>query len=220
MTEPVLGKRAANKHRVHGDIVAASLALFAEVGYDAATTEQIARRVGISQRTFFRYFPKKEQIMDATAFNYLAPFEAALEAAVAEKGGGLDAVESAFLAQAHWWDARAEEARAVFALLEQSPALQSIDRTKQYGMETLTARALESRRGVFAPGPPGLPGLLAAAIVIAAQRPLLRSWFRHELSGALSDYAVAGWAELRPFARQALRYAGGIGDLIGASRTD
>ncbi|PTS87661.1 hypothetical protein DBR17_05550 [Sphingomonas sp. HMWF008] len=220
MEELVRGRRASNKRKIRRDIVVASLTLFSEFGYDATTTQQIANRVGISQRTFFRYFPKKEMIMDATAFNYVAPFAEALAQSVAVKGGGLAAVEAAFLTQARWWDEHAHEAKAIFALMEHSPALQLIDRAKQLEMETLTARALASRSGVFAAAPPTIEGLLTASIIIAAQRPILRGWFKDRLTGELSAYAVHGWIQLRPFAKQAIRYAHQVGMLTRGAQSD
>ncbi len=41
----------------------AALALFAEHGYAATTVDQVAERAGVSQRTFFRHFRDKEEVL-------------------------------------------------------------------------------------------------------------------------------------------------------------
>ena len=55
--------RERNRSRTKQDIEAAALALFEEQGYAATTVEQIVRRAGLSQATFFRYFGSKEEVL-------------------------------------------------------------------------------------------------------------------------------------------------------------
>ena len=61
--EPVGGLRERKKAQLHDALLDTALHLFHEQGYQATTTEEIAARVGVSQRTFFRYFPSKEGIL-------------------------------------------------------------------------------------------------------------------------------------------------------------
>ncbi|MDR7278976.1 TetR family transcriptional regulator [Catenuloplanes atrovinosus] len=45
----------------------AAMELFAEQGFDATSAVQIAQRAGVTSRTFFRYFPDKEEVLFADA---------------------------------------------------------------------------------------------------------------------------------------------------------
>ncbi|MFD2421765.1 TetR/AcrR family transcriptional regulator [Amycolatopsis pigmentata] len=45
------------------EILATALRLFTEQGYDETTMAQIAREAGVSQRTLFRYFGTKEDLL-------------------------------------------------------------------------------------------------------------------------------------------------------------
>lgn len=61
MTKP--GLRERKKQKTRSAIQREAMRLFQEQGYDATTVEQIAEAAEVSQSTFFRYFPTKEDVV-------------------------------------------------------------------------------------------------------------------------------------------------------------
>jgi len=47
----------------HGRMMAAAIALFTEYGYENVTVAQIAAEVGVTERTFFRHFTEKREVL-------------------------------------------------------------------------------------------------------------------------------------------------------------
>jgi AcrR family transcriptional regulator len=57
------GLRERKKQKTRSAIQREAMRLFQEQGYDATTVEQIAEAAEVSQSTFFRYFPTKEDVI-------------------------------------------------------------------------------------------------------------------------------------------------------------
>jgi AcrR family transcriptional regulator len=62
-----LGLREEKKQRQRREIVEIALALFRERGYDQTRVRDIAHGAGISDATFFNYFPSKDLVLDELA---------------------------------------------------------------------------------------------------------------------------------------------------------
>src|SRR6266545_1608814 len=90
--------RARKKLLVRDVIEHVALALFDQRGYEATTIEEIAAEVGISPRTFFRYFPSKEDVVFAHHADALARLRNVLDERLRGGSGVLAAVRAATVA--------------------------------------------------------------------------------------------------------------------------
>jgi AcrR family transcriptional regulator len=74
------GRRARNKERTRDALLEASRDLFAEQGVAATTVASIAEAAEVSERTFFRYFAAKEDLLLPGVHRLLADIERELQA--------------------------------------------------------------------------------------------------------------------------------------------
>jgi AcrR family transcriptional regulator len=57
------GRRAARMQATQAALRRAAIELISERGFDATSTDDIARAAGVSPRTFFNYFPTKQDVI-------------------------------------------------------------------------------------------------------------------------------------------------------------
>lgn len=71
----------ARKRQLVQDLIwGAGIDLFADKGYDETTIEQIVQAAGVSQRSFFRYFASKSELMAHAMASYADAIVVAIEA--------------------------------------------------------------------------------------------------------------------------------------------
>lgn len=75
--EPKVVRRQARGERRMAELQDAAAAVFAEVGYEAATTNAIAARAGVSPGTLYQFYGNKEAIAQALADRYLEQLRSA-----------------------------------------------------------------------------------------------------------------------------------------------
>lgn len=63
--------RARKKSATKQTIQEHALRLFVKKGYDATTVDEIAAAAGVSHMTFFRYFPRKEEVVEYDEYDPL-----------------------------------------------------------------------------------------------------------------------------------------------------
>ena len=118
--------------------------LFNEHGYDRTTAAEIAARVGVTERTFFRQFPDKREVL----FDGEAVLRAALTKAIAEAPETLEPVDTmlhAFRITLPLLEAGRAFAEPRQALIDASPALQEREAAKLAKLTHALADALEER---------------------------------------------------------------------------
>ncbi len=155
---------------VHRRLQQAALELFAERGFDGTTAAEIAARAGVTERTFFRHFPDKREIL----FDGEAILRAALAAAIAGAPADLGPLRALVLAF-HAVEAMIEENRPFSEprqhVIAANPALRERELAKHAALIAALASAL-GRRGVEA-----RLATLAAQAGMAAFSSAVTAWF-------------------------------------------
>lgn len=148
----------------------AALELYRERGYDRTTTAEIAARAGVTERTFFRHFPDKREVL----FDGEAKLHGALSAAIAEAPDTLGPMEVllwTFRSIEQMLEANRPFTEPVREVIACTPALQERELAKAASTTAAVAAALQ-RRGVEAN-----LATLAAGTGMAVFGHAARAWF-------------------------------------------
>lgn len=180
-----------------GRLQEAALSLYAERGFDQTTAAQIAARAGLTERTFFRHFADKREVLFAGSDLLREQIVAAVAAAPREDGP-LAAVGAGLAAAAGaLGEMRRDLARQRHAVISANPELRERELAKMADYAAAVSAALRTR------GVPEPAASLAADAGMAVLRVALERWAseldRRPLALVMSD-AVA---ELRAVAADA-----------------
>jgi len=183
MTEEV-GLRARKKRDTARRIEETAMELFERDGFDGVTVEAIAAAADISPRTFFHYFPTKEDVVLADYAERLEQVTRTLEAQPA-RVAPWKALAAALSAVAADYEAERDRLVRRFRIMFASPSVFARNLQLQAGWEDAVAGALAARMQ-DGEGDDLTPRLLAAA-GLAAMRSAMRHWIATGASDGLPD---------------------------------
>jgi AcrR family transcriptional regulator len=178
------GRSTEGRAEVRRDLVAAAVRLFTERGYDETTIDDIAVAAGVGRRTFFRYFPSKEDAISPDHETALARVAEVFTTAHPDEPTTslvLRAGEMVF--DLYTEDPELSVRR--FALTHQVPALRDRESASVDHYRRLFTRHLRGR------GENDLRAAVVGASVVAAHNVALREWLA---AGAPAD-GVPGLVE-------------------------
>ena len=152
---------AKKKDDVRSRLQRAALELFRERGYDRTTAAEIAARAGVTERTFFRYFPDKREVL----FDGEAMVRTALTASIADAPAGLGPLDTLFRAFRSFQPALEDNwsySKPRHEVISTTPALHEREVAKIAALADALAAALKAR------GVADLRAVLAARTGMAA----------------------------------------------------
>lgn len=147
----------------------AALELFGEHGFEGVTVAEIAEAAGLTERTFFRHFGDKREVL----FNGQDQLENLFLAAIADAPSTvpMDMVTAALSRSAEFFaEDRRPFSRARQAVIDDNPALQERESLK------MTSLAATLADGLTARGVPTITATLAADGGISAFRAAFSQW--------------------------------------------
>src|ERR1700687_368970 len=106
-----------------GRLAKAAMELYAEQGFEQTTVAEIAARAGLTERTFFRHFADKREVL-FWGQSALHEMVASTVASAPDSAAPIDAVAAALEAVGPLFEERREHARQRQAVIAANPGLQ------------------------------------------------------------------------------------------------
>jgi AcrR family transcriptional regulator len=152
-----------------GRLEQAALELYRERGFDQTTVTEIAERAGLTERTFFRYFSDKREVLFWGQENLRELYVRTIGAAP-DSAAPIDAVAAALEAAAPVFRERHALARQRQAVIAANPGLQERELSKRAVLASAMADALRGR------GVPEPAASLAAEVGVIAFKTAFARW--------------------------------------------
>jgi AcrR family transcriptional regulator len=176
-----------------GRLERAALELYLERGFEQTTVAEIARRAGLTERTFFRYFADKREVL----FGGQTVLEELLVSTVAgapESATALDATAAALQAAAGLLQDRRDHARQRQAVIAAHAELRERELIKLASLAAAIAAALRRR------GSGDLAASLSAETGIAVFKIAYERWIAGGDQPDLAQLIRASFDELKAIA--------------------
>lgn len=179
------GLRERKKLRTRRAIEAAALGLFEERGFEGTTIDDIAAAAEIAPRTFFHYFPAKE---DVVLSDYATRLDRIVAVLSTTPGGESPwrGLRAAFLSVAADYEAEREQLLRRFRIISETPSVAARALQLQAAWEEAVAEVVagwldvDVRQTIE-------PRLLAGA-ALAAMRASLARWLTDDGDSRLPDH--------------------------------
>jgi AcrR family transcriptional regulator len=183
------GLRERKRNELYDRIVRIGHRLFLEHGYETTTVDMIAKEADISRRTFFHYFPSKEDVL----FTVRGEFEWMKEAAAqcADDAAPLTAVEQILEEIAKRF--ATNEFKAIDEIVRPTPSLMARRHLHYERWEKALAAAMIHRW----PERDYLAMQMAAISGVAILRVASDLWSLEKYRRPLHTYLASGFAALR-----------------------
>jgi AcrR family transcriptional regulator len=182
-------------------LVAAAVQLFLERGYDRTTIDDIVALAGVGRRSFFRYFPSKEDVVFPDHERSLAEMTEFLHSGT-DEDDPVDRVCDAARLVLRMYAENPTFSVQRYLLTRKVPGLRTYELSVVWRYERTLADYLRERYAGRTDGT--LRADVIAAAVVAAHNNALRSWLRSGGEGdamAAVDHALgfvrAAWGEER-----------------------
>jgi|SRR5205807_1030314 len=179
-----------------GRLGRAALELFAERGFDDTTVEEIAAHAGVSERTFFRHFADKREVLFAGSGNLQTLLVDAVIAAP-RTASPMEAVAAALESTGPFFEERRDFARQRQAVITANAELRERELIKMATLASTLADALR-QRGVKEPA-----ASLTAEAGIAVFRVAFERWITDSQRRGLSRVIRESLAALRAVTAEA-----------------
>lgn len=176
-----------------GRLEEAALQLYASRGFDATTVAEIAERAGLTERTFFRHFTDKREVL----FSGQTALTESMVAAVAGQPTGtapIDAVGAALRAAGMAIGGRRDSARQRQAVIAANTGLQERELIKLAALGVALTDALRAR------GEAELTARLTAEAGVAVFKVAFERWIGTDDDAELVDVIAEAIDELRAVA--------------------
>jgi AcrR family transcriptional regulator len=185
-----VGVRECKKERTRDDLAAAAVSLFISRGYEQTTVEDIAVAVGVSPRTFFRYFPTKEDAVVGLLKSGAVDLQDELAARPVDEPLP-DALRNATCNWARLGEQRARTLLQLMQVLPGAPALRAHLEDERRRKVTELGDLVALRLGVDSEQDPR-PKLIGA-LVLRVVTDAIERWSADGGTGELADYLDAGF---------------------------
>jgi AcrR family transcriptional regulator len=186
MMEP-MGRWVPN---AQGRLIQAAMELYSERGFEQTTVAEIAKRAGLTERTFYRHFTDKREVLFFGSEHLERAMVEALERAPADLAP-IDGIGTVLESVAPFFSDRRPHSRRRQAVIDANPDLQERERQKLASLARALAAALQ-KRGITRP-----TAMLVAEMGMAVFKNAVERWLDDPKDREISYHIRESLAELK-----------------------